>query len=371
MTSIDRIRLLRGDYEPAFGHGQVPDATSLPDELRGIVDEPFLDREALGSDDTRPKWPGGKGFAVCLSHDVDQVSRNNSGRLFNRLFRDIPLSTGDRLVSRSKLFRRNAANFVRSLSPGPDPYERFEDWLEIEDRYGTRSTFFFAPDAIGRIHETDCPYRCSDLVDFEGRRIEIAELMSILQTKGFEVGLHPSWSSTQDAEEMTRQKASLDRYLESPMLSVRQHFLRFDPRVSPGVQAQAGFRYDSSIGFNDRVGFRRGTSYPFRLFDHTTQKRSELLEIPLAVQDGAMLLDEKGLRLGVEEALSLIRRTALAVQTVGGVLTLSWHPHLISEERYWDVYSATLALLKEMDPWFGTLGQIGEWWNSNREVELG
>ena len=61
---------------------------------------------------------------------------------------------------------------------------------------------------------------------------------------------------------MKSQKEVLEKALCHDIVSVQQHYLHYDIRVTPSVQAEAGFKYDPTLGFNDNVGCRFGTCYP-------------------------------------------------------------------------------------------------------------
>ena len=88
-----------------------------------------------------------------------------------------------------------------------------------------------------------------------------------IDRQGWEIGLHSSWYSFDDVDELKRQKEALESALGHEVISIRQHYLHYDIRVTPVVQAAAGFKYDSTLGFNDNVGFRFGTCYPYHLYD--------------------------------------------------------------------------------------------------------
>jgi len=109
-----------------------------------------------------------------------------------------------------------------------------------------------------------------------------------------EIGLHPTWYSYNDVDELKRQKEALEKALDHEIVSVRQHYLHYDIRVTPAVHAAAGFKYDSTLGFNDNIGFRFGTCYPWHLYDLKAEKELPIMEIPLIIQDGAMLNPDKG-----------------------------------------------------------------------------
>ena len=102
--------------------------------------------------------------------------------------------------------------------------------------------------------------------------------------------------------------------------------IHYDIRVTPAAHAAAGFKYDSTLGFNDNIGFRFGTCHPWHLYD-------------------------------------------LKAEKVGGVLTLLWHPNWIIIPHWWNLYLRTLEYLQHKNAWFCSVKEVGEWWkHSIREV---
>lgn len=71
-----------------------------------------------------------------------------------------------------------------------------------------------------------------------------------IDRRGWEIGLHPSWYSFDDSDELKKQKQALGNALGSEIVSVRQDYLHYDISVTPVVHAAAGFKYDSTLGFN-------------------------------------------------------------------------------------------------------------------------
>jgi hypothetical protein len=63
---------------------------------------------------------------------------------------------------------------------------------------------------------------------------------------------------------------------------VRIHWLYFNPRA-PSTIEKAGFLYDSTVGYNETIGYRAGTT---QIFKHPTV--SHLLELPLHIMDTAL-----------------------------------------------------------------------------------
>jgi hypothetical protein len=68
-----------------------------------------------------------------------------------------------------------------------------------------------------------------------------------------------------------------------------------------------------------------------------------------------MLNPAKGMRLGEETAFQYIEKITKAVEKVGGVLILLWHPNHIIKDDWWNLYLRTLKYLKEKVTVHGTL----------------
>ncbi len=84
------------------------------------------------------------------------------------------------------------------------------------------------------------------------------------------------------------------------------------------------------------------------------------MEIPLIIQDGAMLNSSKGMRLDEETAFQYVKQITEAVENVGGVLTLLWHPNHIIKDDWWHLYLRILKYLKEKNAWLGGVKDVAE-----------
>jgi len=372
MISINKNnhnQLLKGAYEPAAKESSVPDFAYNPLNQTGDIYQPVIDQEWT-REHAKPTWPEGKQFAVCLTHDVDAVSEINLQQNMRSIWQLIttipkrPLGESLRWILIHKL------NALRGLIGQSDQLCDFEKWLDIEKQYGARSTFFFAPETVNLPHNSDCMYTYDQLVPFRGEKHTVAKLMQIMDDEGWEIGLHPSWFAHNNVIEMISQKQQVEAVVGHKIHSVRQHFLKYNHLETPQTQHSAGFKYDGTIGFNDNIGFRRGTSYPFHSYDLKNEEQLPLIHIPLTAQDGALMLSEKGLRLDPDAAVKYVKLMMDAVKDVGGVLTLSWHPHTMNRPGFWNAYKSVLELLKKEDPWFATIGEVGEWWSKEVDIDL-
>lgn len=311
-------------------------------------------------------WPEERPFAACLTHDVDFVTSNSLIETFRRL-RFSPYSKKMvylREVLGGVYRRINDRLFFAKTEK--DPFWCFEKWLEIEDKYNFRSTFFFLPDNPSRYQEWDCFYRHHDKIEFEGQKIIVAELMTEMDKQGWEIGLHGTFYSYDDANELRIQKEQVENSLGKNVFSIRQHLLHYDIKITPKVQAQAGFKFDSTLGFNHTTGFRRGAAFPFFQYDIENEIELSIVQIPMHIQDGALFRKEY-MGLNPESAINHCLKLVEKVEKENGLLTLSWHPQYYDSVLFpgwFHVYEELLSYLHKKNAWVTSVGEIGRWWES-------
>jgi len=85
-------------------------------------------------------------------------------------------------------------------------------------------------------------------------------------------------------------------------------------------------------------------------------------EVPLIIQEGAMLNPKKGMRLDEETAFKYVVQITEAIERVGGILSLLWHPNAIIKQSEWNIYLRTLEYLKQKNAWFGGVRDVAERW---------
>jgi peptidoglycan/xylan/chitin deacetylase (PgdA/CDA1 family) len=307
----------------------------------------------------RPRWKGGAKFAVVLSHDVDAIRRWSVAQAW-RLLKQAR-------NPRDFAFRHGVTSILDSLRHAKaiqDPMCSFDRWMAEESRYGYRSTFYFCVPAPKPRHPYDPTYRFEDAVEFEGRTITCGELMRVMIERGFEVGLHGSYLSHESRDVLSRGKSQVEKVLGRDIAGLRQHFLRFDARTTWSAQEAAGFDYDSTLGYNEAIGFRAGIAAPFHPWNASSETAHRILELPMTVMDGALF---RSLKLSPALAARRVREHIDIVEAVGGLAVLLWHPDATDPESHpgwWDCYRETLAYLATRPAWVATGRDIAAWWTS-------
>lgn len=252
---------------------------------------------------------GGAPWAVALTHDVDAVRTPRLRALGADLARGLP---------------------GRALQRFAGPDSRWASLVALRDlalRRGLRSTFFLK---AGAGAPEDVAYRLDD------RRL--TGFLRALAADGFEVGLHPSYAAHDHPVRLVRERDRLAAVIGERPSAVRSHFLRWTDPLTPRLYERVGFRLDSTLGFADRPGFRRGTAHPFRVWDGPADRPSGLWEAPLAVMDTAVFRRGHG---GLEEPEGDIRRVLAGARRAGGCAVLLWH-NAVGPETDWQRQYAVL-----------------------------
>ena len=309
-------------------------------------------------------WPDARSFAVCLTHDVDLVSRRSTPRQALRSMRlSFAAGAGSARGQAIRLARpgvRAARALANGISTAPAA-DTLELCVDIEQKLGVAASYFFTVYPGGSGHRYDCTYDFADSCRFRGRRLRIADVIRALHDEGFDVGLHGSYNSALEPGLLRREKAALEDAVGFAVATTRQHFVHWDPAMTPRRQVEAGFSADSTLGFNRNLGFRAGTSLPYRMFDLLRNEPTGLLEVPLIVHDGALLRSD-ALELGVELALETLRGLLESIREVGGLATVVFHPNNLARPDYLALFEATIAYGVEHRAWFASLRDLDAWW---------
>lgn len=327
---------------------------------------PWIDRELLAlvdSDMLRNKrktvWPGNKPFALCLTHDVDFVSSVDHSKKFFRRLRRVFKSEGPK-----NLPFYHAAGSLYRLATGinkSDSLANYDNWLNIEDKYGFKSTFNFCSFPTRKENVLDCDYKLTDTVIFDGKSMNVANMIKTIDEAGWEIGLHGSMGTFNDLELLKEQKQTIEAVINKEIISTRNHYLKNDFKITPRFQAEVGFRNDSTIGCSKIAGFISGTSFPYWIWDVEAGHSLPLLEIPMSLMD-VTLFSKCASRKEFDNVMLFCIKVMDEVEAVGGCLTLNWHPNYLINDFYWDAYNILLQEANRRKAWGCTAKDISEYW---------
>lgn len=315
-----------------------------------------------------PPIPAGYNFIVCLTHDIDFIGIRHhkfDRTMFGFLYRS--------LVGAVKNFRRGRIDIHRLaknwcaaaslpfvyLGWAEDFWEPFAWYLKAEENLPT--TYFLIPFSrrAGQYVPGKHPSQRATAYDIT----DLQDRVAMLKRLGCEVGVHglDAWHSVEKgAIELDR----VSKVTGQSSTGVRMHWLLQDSKTM-GVLEKVGFAYDSSAGYNETIGYRNGTTQAFGPLRSRT-----ILELPMHIQDGALFYPQR-LDLSEEQAMRRCQSIIDHAIDSGGVLTLLWHDRSHGPERFWgDFYLILLRKLKSHNVWFGSAGQVVDWFRKRREVRF-
>jgi hypothetical protein len=314
-----------------------------------------------------PAAPGRYSFAVCLTHDIDFVGIRNhrfDHSMWGFVYRATVGGLRNFIRGRLSLARLSRSWFAAASLPlvyagwVKDFWEPFEWYVGVEK--GLAATYFLIPFKRRAGEKVPGRHAARRATAYDAG--DIRPWVAILQKEGCELGVHgiDAWhSADKGREEMGALTA-----VAGECSGIRMHWLLRDANT-PAELERAGYDYDSTFGYNETVGYRAGTGQVFRPLGAQT-----LLELPLHIQDGALFFPQ---RLDLPEPEAEKRCQALIdnARHFGGALTVLWHDRSHGPERFWgDFYVGLVQKLKSLDCWFGTAGQVVNWFRKRREVRF-
>jgi len=180
-------------------------------------------------------------------------------------------------------------------------YYNFPEYMEIEDKFNVRSTFFFRT-----------KYETGDFNEYEN------EIKSLING-GWEIGLHCDPSSVSDIKKLEYEKKALEKLTGIPIRANRVHYLKFNDEL-PKKLIELGFEYDSSVrNSKDKIDENEMGHY----------KIDSLIEFPVTLMDAYLFTYMK---LSEDEILPTIKKTldyGRNLDRVNNVITILWHDNVL------------------------------------------
>jgi hypothetical protein len=289
---------------------------SLQDKL-GILDFPVVNyysmllKRKLGDFfgvNIEAKKYGNADHGLALTHDIDYTSSLNFRMIKRNLFGHAILNNeGLTPVQRGKKLL-----YPLMAIAGNDPPRRGLNLLrDIESERGLKSTFFVKTGATAKQD-----------VNYNHRSPSFRRFLDSLIDKGFEIGIHPSMKTYVDGKPLISEKTRLEEAIRKEVHSVRQHYLKFTSSKTVGVWEEAGLKYDSTLGFSRRAGFRNSVAFPFPLYNFGKDRTSTVIELPLLIMDGTFA-DTRSLT--SEETFEKMRNLVHSTKAASGAAAILFH----------------------------------------------
>jgi len=279
------------------------------------------------------EYPEDKKFAVCLTHDIDVVYPSKLSAMYG--------------AARSLMQYQTKSAFktlFSDINKNWNLWWNFKDIMTLEGKYGAKSSFYFLT-----LDEED--------LDFNFKVEDLEHEMGNIIDSGWEVGLHGGHEAYNNLDEIKEKKERLEKVLGKMVIGYRNHYLKFKVPDTWELLSKAGFKYDTTFGYADCVGFRNGMCHPFKPFNLDTNGEIGILEIPLTIMD-CTLFDY--MKLNMEGAWEITKTLIDTVEKYNGVITILWHNTYMVGEML-EFYEKILKYCYEKGAWMSSGEEIWKW----------
>jgi len=213
------------------------------------------------------------------------------------------------------------ARRLRTLSGADkDPYYVFDYLAEQERKYGFNTVYFFLTGKYGR-YDTNISLKR-----------DVFKSLILDKVKHSEAGIHPSYNSYKKSVILEQEIRKFSSLINRPVKKSRQHFLiiRFPETFKRLIKA--GIIEDYSLGYSSVPGFRAGICTPFKFYDLSQEKETDLTLMPFNVMDVTL---RDYMRLNPDEAINKIQEIVSKIKNVNGTFVSLWHNESLSETKHW------------------------------------
>ncbi len=241
-----------------------------------------------------------------------------------------------------------------------NPCYRFADWLDLENRLGIRSAFFFLSPVTALPPHWRLNY---DLTDEA-----VLAALDLVEERGGEIGLLSIACASEHALAMERER--LEDLGGVFVWGVRSYHFGNTP-ASVRHKSKVGFVYDSSWFVGQSMpSFLTGSTHPFRPLDAERWEVLPLVELSAILDDRVLWGDLDDLPSNSDLASAGLAFCE-AVLAMGGILCLSWQQHTFEQRA--PLYEQLVEHCRKAaggDVWFPAPKEVGEWWVKRNEVRL-
>jgi len=237
---------------------------------------------------------------IFLSHDVDWRKQGP------------PL---EHILSRKDRFE---PELFEKTKP-EDLYRNIPEYMEIEEKFDIRSTFFFRTF-----------YENGDVLDYE-------DDIKQLQKSNWEIGLHTDPSSIDDLDKIRLEKEKLESITGKQIIGNRVHFLNYNLEL-PNKLEKLGFIYDSSLRHSkDRID-EKEMGY---------SRIHGIIEFPVTLMDAYLFTYMK---IREEKIISEFQKTLDLGRSLSenNVISVIWHENVL-KMKGGRMYKQILEFLTSQD----------------------
>ena len=274
---------------------------------------------------------------IVLTHDVDALKKTPEIRIKQSAFH--AYNAGRALIRGNLVQVGQRAKSAMIFLLQPASFDTFSAIRRMEADAGLRSVLHFYGDPAGYRRASISRILIDPAYDVLGLKKEFAAF----KDGGWTIGLHQSTCAWCDASVMRAERLRVEETLGDSVEHCRQHWLRFSWNSTWRAQQEAGLSRDSTLGFNDRPGFRNGAALRINPWDFNNDCPMKIEAEPMVFMDSHFY--DYG-AFDSEARLVEMARWLDEIKFVHGQATVNWHTHTITTAYGWEGgYRQLISLL--------------------------
>lgn len=261
---------------------------------------------------------------VVYSHDNDIILGNDKWTQMVRLYRFLKPVAHLKLpeFSNLKYFIVNASH------PKAYYYNNILGMIDLERMHNSTSSFYFINGSFGRFGARS--------------RLDIIPEIYNRIPEGWNVGMHYNYNTLLNKDLFYKQKSQLEKILGKNIVCGRAHYLRFNPEHSFQFLDDMGMKYDESVGYPDKIGYRCGIAGPFNPYDPQNNKKLDITEMPLTIMDSTLIEQYH------DDPIKAFQKLLLHLDKIGGAVSILFHPGMFYNPEFPEAIKVYLNLQEAM-----------------------
>lgn len=267
------------------------------------------------------------GFSkIYLTHDVDTLDYYHHLRGTLGGFKRILMGANE-----------NWKNILHSWTDIRKDIAYTFPWLLKQDRKIKDAEICFFVKAAGKNrHHFDIPV-------YNLKAKSLQSFNAFCRENDCKVGLHASYASGNNPALIAEEKQRLEKAFQRNITANRYHYLRTCSPDDMQALADAGITDDFTMAFADSIGFRMGTSRPFRWINPKTMAITNLTIHPMSVME-CTLMSPNYMNLQYGQAMEQVRQLIDRIYRYHGEVVLLWHNTSVMDPQgdYTRLYLDTL-----------------------------
>ncbi len=275
-------------------------------------------------------------FSATITHDIDEVTSGWKHRVRTEL--------------NSKKYLKAILHGLSQSFTSFSPWQNLKELSDFNKDNSVPSSFFLLArnNKVGNIKNADYelsnPYMQQSIINFK--------------TNGHEVGIHGSYKTHDSAKELKKDLIKIEEQVNGN----RFHFLQYEIQNSSKVIEGNKLKFDSTLGFQEEIGFRNSICTPFKLYNFKENRSFNFLEIPLNIMDCSLEYDNY-MGISPKESLIEIKKLTQEIKKFNGNICINWHNTYFSnylKSDWKSLYKEVIEYLKKENCEFVTCSELVE-----------